>query len=254
MVFVENDSFRNLRRLPTDAFRSIPRLPREALPVAASDLVAWYPFREGTGVDVTAGDSRFGDTTDYSASVDGATYKPNGGATDILTGANSGAFEFDGTDDELANVKGLSGTEFTILAQIDISTSNSDFGRIYSSNDANGNDGIGLEARSDNNTLRAKIRKNGTTVSAVTSFQGLTSGFGQVGLRYDGSQIEVIKNGTVKSATAVSFSVPENPAKIGMRPNGVSVERFGGVVDSARLYDAFISDNLVAEHDQNTSP
>jgi len=103
MVFVEKDSFRNLRRLPTDAFRSIPRLPREdlVLPVAASDLVAWYPFRSGTGEDITAGDSNFGDTTDYSATVNGATYKPNGGVRDIKTGANSGAFELDGTDDTL---------------------------------------------------------------------------------------------------------------------------------------------------------
>jgi len=97
MVFVEKDSFRNLRRLPTDTFRSIPRLPR--LPVAASDLVAWYPFRSGTGEDLTAGDSRFGDTTDYSAVVNGATFQASGGVTDIETGANSGAFDFDGTDE-----------------------------------------------------------------------------------------------------------------------------------------------------------
>jgi len=101
MVFVEKDSFRTLRRLPTDAFRSIPRLPRETLPVAASDLVAWYPFRSGTGEDLTAGNSNFGDTTDYSATINGATFKPSGGVTDIKTGANSGAFDLDGTDDTL---------------------------------------------------------------------------------------------------------------------------------------------------------
>jgi len=100
MVFIEGDSFRDLRRLPTDAFRSIPRLPREdvALPVAASDLVAWYPFRSGTGEDLTAGDSNFGDTTDYSGTVQGVSFT-QGPVTDIKTGANSQAAVGDGTDD-----------------------------------------------------------------------------------------------------------------------------------------------------------
>jgi len=40
MVFVEGDSFRNLRRPPTDAFRSIPRLPRVQTPVLEFDVSA----------------------------------------------------------------------------------------------------------------------------------------------------------------------------------------------------------------------
>jgi len=79
------------------------------LPVAFEDLVAWYPFRSGTGEDITAGDSNFGDTTDYSAVVNGATFQSSDGVTDIQTGANSGAFDLDGVDDQLTpqNPSGL---------------------------------------------------------------------------------------------------------------------------------------------------
>jgi len=99
---------------------------RNVLPVAFNDLVAYYPFRQGTGVDVTARDPRFGDTTDYTATVDGPVHKPDSGVHDIQNGANSGAFDFDGVDDDLQpqNASGLNfGTDsFSISFAIKVDT------------------------------------------------------------------------------------------------------------------------------------
>jgi len=75
----------------------------QTLPVAYSDLVAWYPFDSAeyggsNADDVTAIIGGSGDDTAYDGTVSGATYQSSGGVTDINSGANSGAFDFDGND------------------------------------------------------------------------------------------------------------------------------------------------------------
>jgi len=76
------------------------------LPVAYSNLVAWYPFDSATyggsnADDVTAIIGGSGDDTAYDGTVSGATYQSSGGVTDINAGANSGAFDFDGSNDTM---------------------------------------------------------------------------------------------------------------------------------------------------------
>jgi hypothetical protein len=256
MVFVEKDSFRNLRRLPTDAFRSVPRLPREdlVLPVAASDLVAWYPFRSGTGEDLTAGDSNFGDTTDYSAVVNGATFKPSGGVTDIKTGPNSGAFEFDGTDDALTDARGLGGTSITVLAQINVSNANGDFGRVYCNPREINVGGFNVSARSFSDEVRVAVVDANGADGVKTSLSGLKGQFGQVGLRYDGQTLDVIKNGGVANSTATTRSPSQFQHQIGFRRSGVSSERFGGIIDSLRVYNVPLSDSQINQIYLNTKP
>jgi len=223
-------------------------------PVAAEDLVAWYPFREGTGADITAGSVQFGDSTDYSATVNGATFLPSGGVTDIKTGANSGAFEFDGTDDELADVKQLGGTSFTILAQVNTSSANSDFGKIYNSTPAGQTGGINFDVRSGSNTLEANIEDSSTFIIANAPITDPTNGFVQVGLRYDGSTLSLIKDGAVVDSATGSVTVPRNGAKIGHRVSGTGAERFGGIIDGVRLYDTALSNSQISTYNQNTSP
>jgi len=81
-------------------------------PVAYSNLIAWYPFDSATysgsnADDVTAILGGSGDDTAYDGSVSGATYQSSGGVTDINAGANSGAFEFDGSNDVIDIGTGL---------------------------------------------------------------------------------------------------------------------------------------------------
>jgi len=75
-------------------------------PVAYSNLIAWYPFDSATygglnADDVTAILGGSGDNTAYNATVNGATYQSSGGVTDINAGANSGGFDFDGSNDTI---------------------------------------------------------------------------------------------------------------------------------------------------------
>jgi len=254
MVFVENDSFRNLRRLPTDAFRSIPRLPREdlVLPVAASDLVAWYPFRSGTGEDITAGDSRFGDTTDYTATVNGATVKPSGGVTDIKTGANSGAFDFDGVDDDLQpkNESGLNfGTgsfsislavKFDTLGNTEALVEKQDGSTLYQMF-KNTNDGVQFAV--GNSSVVNVIQ----TVSS-TSFVRIT------GVRDSQStEARLFIDGKKSVASTQNFDV-SNSGSLLFGFDSTTPDHLDGVLDDIRFYDTALTQS---QHDQirsNTIP
>jgi len=74
----------------------------QTLPVAYSNLVAWYPFDSATyggsnADDVTAIIGGSGDDTAYNLTANGTPqYQSSAGVTDIRAGANSGAFDFNG--------------------------------------------------------------------------------------------------------------------------------------------------------------
>jgi len=264
MVFVEKDSFRNLRRLPTDAFRSIPRLPREdlVLPVAASDLVAWYPFRSGTGEDITAGDSRFGDRTDYSAAVNGATFKPSGGVTDIQTGANSGAFEFDGTDDTLdLGTVADSDQSLTIMTWLKPDTVTKQFMRILTKADGRNLATAGtLNFLFDSTTgrVRFEVKNNGSNFKTVSPSAVSANVFVHVTGRYDfqNGQITLFINGQPVDNNSPGQLPPfsSQPWRIG-EDNPPNVTEFlDGTVDGVRIYTAALSDSQINQIYLNTEP
>jgi len=252
MVFVENDSFRNLRRLPTDAFRSIPRLP-DTLPVAASDLVAWYPFRAGTGEDITAGDSRFGDSTDYSAVVNGATFQASGGVTDIQTGANSGAFDFDGTDDDLQpqNESGLNfGTDsFSISLAVKFDT----LGNRQAIIEKQGSNGFYQIFKFG--TDRVEFFEGlGDTVSTVPQAISSTSFLRITAVRdSQSSKLRLFVNGKKSVSPAEIFDV-SNSGPLFFGFDSSASLHLDGVLDDIRFYDTALTQS---QHDQirnNTEP
>jgi len=257
MVFVENDSFRDLRRPPTDAFRSIPRLPREdvALPIAASDLVAWYPFRSGTGEDLTAGDSRFADTTDYSGTVQGVSF-PQGPVTDIKTGANSQAAVGDGTDD-----------------RIDIPDTTCSF------NTASGNISVTFWTRPDNDTEEVpldvanpfetfirKAPKQRPSEIAVNTFDGNNTTFvgapftiGELdhfGFVFNNNELRAYKNGqrVETAATLDSTTQNRNLALFDGPDRAASVGKYNGLLDDVRIYQGGLSDSQINQIYLNTEP
>jgi len=78
----------------------------QTLPVAYSDLVAWYPFDSAeyggsNADDVTAIIGGSGDNTAYDFTVNGASYLSSGGAEDINAGSSSGHYSMDGTNQDL---------------------------------------------------------------------------------------------------------------------------------------------------------
>jgi len=253
MVFVEGDSFRNLRRLPTDAFRSIPRLPREALPVAASDLVAWYPFRSGTGEDITAGDSNFGDTTDYSASVNGATFQASGGVTDIQTGPNSGVFDFDGVDD------GLTATlptfaQLSICVWVNWDNLNSDFlGPIDTLKDANGSGTHQFTIHADGGGTDRIVC---ITPAGRVTFTTVTAGeWFHLAATYDGTTVTTYVNGTQANTGTGSFTAELTEFGIGRRDSPKDFDVItDGRIDDVRIYDSALSDSQINQIYLNTEP
>jgi len=74
----------------------------QSLPVAFSDMIAWYPMEANIAggdefSDATALFSGAADSTAYDLTDDGAVYEASEGVTDINEGANSGAFENNGS-------------------------------------------------------------------------------------------------------------------------------------------------------------
>jgi len=94
------------------------------LPVAYSNLVAWYPFDSAeyggaNADDVTAILGGSGDDTAYDGTVNGATYQSSGGVKDINAGANSGGFDFDNNDDTITTLYNGSADSICFWANTD---------------------------------------------------------------------------------------------------------------------------------------
>jgi hypothetical protein len=91
------------------------------LPVAFSNLVAWWPFDSsfygGANTDdATGGDTASGDSTSYDTVQNGTiTFQSSGGAKDINTGDASGYAEFD--DNEFLDAETTDLTDFTDNSQ-----------------------------------------------------------------------------------------------------------------------------------------
>jgi len=88
----------------------------------------------------------------------------------------------------------------------------------------------------------------------IASVSGLKGQFGQVGLRYDGQTVDLIKKGAVVDSTVASLNPPQSQAKIGHRTNGFASEHFGGIIDSFRIYDSALSDSQINQIHLNTKP
>jgi len=118
MVFVENDSFRDLRRPPTDAFRSIPRLPRFSLPtkpaleysVNASDTVS-LPADTVTGT-VSWGDG----TSDTFTSATAPTHTYSSAGTFAVT-IDGDRFVFDIFNNPAPNLTAINAWGFTEVGE-----------------------------------------------------------------------------------------------------------------------------------------
>jgi len=235
-------------------------------PVAYSNLVAWYPFDSSfyggaNADDVTAlfNAGQSGDSTAYDGTVNGATYQSSAGVTDVNAGSNSGAFDFDGTNDFIdlpsmpSSVIGSStrtvmfwvkstygsrmcpvaefsnsgdGTSWEVTLdsgnnRVFVSTSNSN--RIWSAN----------ASTFDSNYHHHAIVQNGSDNASQEWYQ-------------DGSPLSVsaTKNLTLNTA---------NNWVIGKRP-GINDNHFDGSIEDVRFYEKALSQNEVNTIFTNTQP
>jgi len=232
------------------------------LPVAASDLVAWYPFRSGTGEDITAGNTLFGDSTDYSAVVNGATFKPSGGVTDIQTGANSGAFDFDGTDDTLfLGTVADSDQSLTLMTWVKPDTVTKTAMRFISKNDGDNfsdDGGLLLNMRASTEKPQFVAGNNGSFFTAVSASTISANSYVHLCGRYDfpSGVIELFVNGS-SVATASPGQLPplsSQPWSIGEDNPPEGTRFLDGTVDGARIYTAALSQSQINQIYLNTEP
>jgi hypothetical protein len=230
-------------------------------PVAKESLVAWYPFREGTGADITAGDSDFGDSTDYSATVNGATYQPSGGVTDIQTGANSGAFDFDGVDDLLTasnipisgdititcfvnhdSLSGFATNLRTLVAQGGFSSAD---WALYYNNPGSPND-LSDDTLSFTESGELAVAPVNYSTGTFASFTVRVRN-GTTSLFQDGSKLTITNTSGTKNVQNTGQTT-----RIGYDNNK---DRFtDGIIDGVRIYDAALSDSQINQIYLNTEP
>jgi hypothetical protein len=229
------------------------------LPLQYGNLIAWYPFDSSFYGGSNADDctalfkpAESGDSTPYDGTVTGATYQAAGGVTDVNAGPNSGAFDFDGSDDEIITTQlSLSGiTSMTLMcfANLDVSS-----GELVLVGDPD--DQIGLRYVDDELQSFEKIngdfdpaRGNGANVSAGTYFHCAAT--------FDTNSNEqlVFLDGSQVNSGVIDGNIPDinNPVvRIGFNRD---FQRNDGRIDDVRIYNTALSQSQITTIAQNTQP
>lgn len=250
-------------------------LSDDETPVAASDLVAWYPFENGSQ-DETAGDSTFGDATDYSGSVHNATKLDNGGVTDIIQGVNSTAYDIASGDAAVRyNDDGPSLSSLTVCSWVKISGVNNDYPGIVSVVPSDGikdyESGFTFQFYEGALDMEARIITNGQgygshtpTNSSITVGNGIPRNeWVHVAWTYDSSTGDnafyVDGEKEITFGGSSGFSINADRLTIGERyyknqPSGGYQNSLEGQQDDARIYDANLSDSEIQEIYNRTKP
>ena len=225
--------------------------PTINFPVAYSNLVAWYPFDSATyggsnADDVTAILGGSGDDTAYDGTVNGATYDANGGVTDISAGANSGAFEFDGSNDSIAIDNSL-GTllPFTIMYWI--------FSDTYNKG------GVGMEDSSfdEMSSLRHetfeefRFFSRGNNGDFQVTAPWTINQFQHVAGVDDGSQIKIYVDGNLEATDTSGGSKSAVDNFIGRTADP---EFSDAIIEDVRFYDTDLSGSQINQIYNNTKP
>jgi len=248
----------DVQEITVDGDTVFSAAPAFNLPLAYSNLIAWYPFDSATygganADDVTAIIGGSGDDTAYDGTVIGATYQSSGGVTDTNAAANSGAFDFDGSNDtiqtpqlDLSSINAL-----TLCAWINFDSDG------YVVNIGSDDDDVTLRVDSDFR-VRAFEKINGdfdfsgrgtASVSAGTyaHIAGVIDESGFIGT-YTNGQLNTSSNGMDNL-----FSDIDTPnIYIGSRDD--STQYFGGKIDDVRVYNTRLTQTQINQIYQNTEP
>jgi len=248
----------DVQEIPVDGQTVFTAGP-DNLPVAYSNLIAWYPFdaAEYGGAnadDVTAIIGGSGDDTAYDGTVNGATYQSNGGVTDINAGANSGAFDFDGSNDYI---------EIPPTTGFDLNTLTMSFWSNFENTSSvryifRGNLGQDSFQSSFEFTYRTSdgmkmIIGNGSGLAAASTTNISTNTDEHVAGTYDGSTIKVYINGTLEASTSTSIT-PEQDGDRLLIGTGENARYVDGRMDDVRIYNTALSGTQINQIYQNTKP
>jgi hypothetical protein len=235
------------------------------LPVAYSNLVAWYPFDSATyggsnADDVTAilGGSR--DDTAYDGTVSGATYNSNGGVTDIQAGANSGYYDLDGGDKITTNTalhdRPDNGQNITMCAWIKGGFANNEYYTMFGGGSFFGSTGLHLKRSGTsgggacfNAYINGDINEHQSFIVPDTSWHHWAG-------TWDGTNGKIYFDG-IDETTSVADS-PRNKnavnTVIGKDGNQITFNDTDFDIDDARIYDKELTASEINQIYQNTEP
>jgi len=227
----------------------------QTLPVAYSNLVAWYPFDSATyggsnADDVTAIIGGSGDDTAYDGTVNGASYQSSGGVTDINAGANSGAFDF-GTNDNIATTwdfSGMSSYSYMFYLKPANLDSQDAFGQ-SSGGVPNTNATVGTFGTTD--LFFEHYDSTGSASNTVGNGISMTAGqWKHVAATWDGSTFECFADGvSVTTFSVSSLGTSSLDVFIGSPDGNRDID---GTMDDVRIYDTALSGPQVSQIVSNT--
>jgi len=226
------------------------------LPVAYSNLVAWYPFDSAAyggsnADDVTAIIGGSGDDTAYNGTVNGATYQSSGGVTDINAGANSGAFSFNDDEISLPNM-GLGGFRDLTVTGWMKADDFSDTSIMFSFGDSGSGDqtmsfgikGNTIETFYWGNDLRTSQNFSDDTYNHIAMVQNAST-----------NELRHFANGRFNGNRIMgTASWNNNDYYIGRNNDDGDRRPVIGELDDVRVYDSVLSDSQINQIYQNTEP
>jgi hypothetical protein len=232
-------------------------------------LVAWYRMENTnndttTVVDATNNLGVGSDQTAFTGTNNGASFQSSGCVRDAVSGANpSGAYSFDGVDDEIvaSNDSLQQGqTNLTVCSWLRIDNYSNDFHRALSSHTSQagllfgvGDGGISefeFALRDAGGNTGFTAFSLGTvsttlTVGQLTHFAGT----------YDGSTFRLYQNGTEIASGSSSTSyekLSSSTFNIGSSPG--FGEHLNGIIDDVRIYNRTLSPSEINQIYANTEP
>jgi hypothetical protein len=230
------------------------------LPVAYSNLVAWYPFDSAryTGSnadDVTGIIGGSGDDTAYDGTVDGATYQTSAGVTDINAGVNSGAFDFDGNDDAIPipDINQISTNKFcTVACWINADSFGGEDVPLNQSSSQS--DRVAIQISSDVSTIGISTF-DGTSYGTGTTLPSTNSWHHCVGVvNGNAENTEFYLNG-VDASGSHQYGGLDADSIIGSDGDDRNQGReFNGTIDDVRFYDRALTASEISSIYNNTEP
>jgi hypothetical protein len=241
-------------------------IPDSAL---TQDLVAWYRFEDGDARDYTATlKETFANSTAYDGTVNGATYQPNGGVTDFENRANSGSFDFSGSDTNEVNLPNSAvqtGNETrTTMCWVKVFSNTGD--RQMAVGSANGNEGeawemevytvyngsserqgaLGIHTWAGYNITNENIISLDEWLHFAATHDGDPS---NIQIYLNGQPVETENNNDSSSSLDTSSSFHRMGYS---EAHGVGEHHFDGIIDDFRIYNRDLTDSEINDIYNNT--
>jgi len=237
-----------------DVLFSGSAIPDSAL---TQDLVAWYRFEDGDARDYASSGEfpsvTWGDSTAFDGTVNGATFQSNGGVTDFETGGNSGAFDFDGNDDDidLSALVGVVSDPLTVSMWIRYEGGGAWFLYVNSLSAGNFSDRMYADIDNINSGLNVRVNDNSWTESISSINTNEWYHFVYVA---DGSELKIYLNNTQIHSEAYSGSTqPTSFFSIGYE-EFANNRHLDGQMDDFRLYNRELTASEISDIYNATEP